>query len=229
MVAFGREMKDIKTQGIVLRRTNYGEADRILNIITPVGKIGVMARGVRKPKSKLAGGVEMFTLADLQIHQGKSELGVLTSARMVRHFGEIVKNYELMQVAGTMLKRVSVASESVDSEEYYEITKNVLEGLNDGMDVRLVETWFVLNLRKVGGEELNVHRDASGEMLAAGEKYDWNNVDEVFVRHDNGEYGESEIKLLRLMSRVDLRSIGRVKIEHGIISRVYDIIKIWEK
>ena len=149
MVAFGREMKDIKTQGIVLRRTNYGEADRILNIITPVGKIGVMARGVRKPKSKLAGGVEMFTLADLQIHQGKSELGVLTSARMVRHFGEIVKNYELMQVAGTMLKRVSVASESVDSEEYYEITKNVLEGLNDGMDVRLAETWFVLNLRKV--------------------------------------------------------------------------------
>ena len=46
--------KDLKTLGIVLRRTNYGEADRILNLITPVGKVAAMAKGVRKEKSKLA-------------------------------------------------------------------------------------------------------------------------------------------------------------------------------
>ena len=56
-----RNMSDeIKTLGFVLRRTNYGEADRILNLITPQGKISAIAKGVRKPKSKLAGGVEMF-------------------------------------------------------------------------------------------------------------------------------------------------------------------------
>ena len=51
---------DIKTLAYVLRRTNYGEADRILNIITPNGKISAIAKGARKEKSKLAGGIEMF-------------------------------------------------------------------------------------------------------------------------------------------------------------------------
>ena len=42
--------KDIRTLGYVLKRTNYGEADRILNLITPQGKISAIAKGVRKEK-----------------------------------------------------------------------------------------------------------------------------------------------------------------------------------
>ena len=45
-----------KTLAIVLRRTDFGEADRIVNLLTPNGKQVAIARGVRKPKSKLAGG-----------------------------------------------------------------------------------------------------------------------------------------------------------------------------
>ncbi len=75
---------EIKTKSYVLRRTNYGEADRILNLITPAGKISAIAKGVRKEKSKLAGGVEMFSLAELTIHKGKGEFGTITSAKMLR-------------------------------------------------------------------------------------------------------------------------------------------------
>ena len=46
--------RDLRTKAIVLRRTDYGEADRILNLITPQGKIAVIAKGVRKEKSKLS-------------------------------------------------------------------------------------------------------------------------------------------------------------------------------
>lgn len=49
-------MRDVKTLAYVMRRTNYGEADRILNLITPEGKMSAIAKGVRKEKSKLAGG-----------------------------------------------------------------------------------------------------------------------------------------------------------------------------
>ena len=72
--------KDLKTKALVLRRTNYSEADRILNLITPEGKVSVIAKGVRKPKSKLAGSVEMFTLFEANLHFGRSEMGVLTGA-----------------------------------------------------------------------------------------------------------------------------------------------------
>ena len=86
----------IRTFGYVLRRTNYGEADRILNIITPLGKISAIAKGVRKEKSKLAGGVEMFSLIDFNIHKGKSDLGTVIGAKMIKYYGEILKNYDRM-------------------------------------------------------------------------------------------------------------------------------------
>lgn len=57
---------DLRTQAIILRRTNYGESDRILGLITPHGKLSVLARGARKEKSRLAGGIELFQSPTLQ-------------------------------------------------------------------------------------------------------------------------------------------------------------------
>ena len=67
-------MKAHRTRAIVLRRTNYGEADRILQLLTPDGKKSVMARGVRREKSRLAGGIELFAVSDVVIGEGKGEL-----------------------------------------------------------------------------------------------------------------------------------------------------------
>ena len=72
---------DLRTRAIVLRRTNYGESDRILNLLTPEGKVAVLAKGVRKEKSRLAGGIELFSISDVVIHQGRSNLGILTGAK----------------------------------------------------------------------------------------------------------------------------------------------------
>jgi len=63
----------IKTSGIFIKRMNFGEADRILTILTErFGKIKAIAKGVRKLKSKLAGSLEPFMLLDLQLHEGKT-------------------------------------------------------------------------------------------------------------------------------------------------------------
>lgn len=220
---------DIKTQGIVLRRTNYGEADRILNIITPEGKLAVMAKGVRKPRSRLAGGVEMFTLADLQIHMGRSELGILTSAKMVRHYGEIIKDYERMQFAGLVLKKINLVSEAVKSREFFDITLAVLESLDDGINIALVETWFLLNLVRASGEEVNLYRDASGEKLMVDSRYDWDGAEEVFKIRENGEYGANEIKLMRLMVKTGIKTIKRVKVTPEILEKVLKIAKMKAK
>lgn len=56
----------IVTSGIVLNRINFGEADRILTVITPdQGKLSLIAKGVRKEKSKLAGGIELFSVSNI--------------------------------------------------------------------------------------------------------------------------------------------------------------------
>ena len=63
-----------KTLAIVLRRTDFGEADRIVNLLTPGGKVSAMARGVRKPKSKLAGGIEFFALNEVVLIEDEINL-----------------------------------------------------------------------------------------------------------------------------------------------------------
>lgn len=218
--------KDLKTVGIVLRRTNYGEADRILNVITPVGKVSVMARGVRKEKSKLAGGVEMLTLSDYVMHFGKSELGVVTSAKMVRHYGNLLKDYERMELIGAMMKQINRAAEGSDNGEFFEILKQCLEGLDGGLTMRLVEAWFVLNLGRAMGEQMNLYRDVSGEKLSADKHYMWDVAEGALRVHENGDFGANEIKLMRLMLTAKLEVISRVKVDVGVMDRVCGLCRL---
>ena len=66
-------MGTYKTRGIIIKRSNYSEADRILTIYTEkLGKIRVNAKGIRKIKSKLAGSLEPFCLTDFVIAEGRN-------------------------------------------------------------------------------------------------------------------------------------------------------------
>ena len=219
--------KDVKTRGLVLRRTNYGEADRVLNTITPEGKMAVMAKGVRKSRSKLAGAVEMFTLSELVVHFGRGEMGTLTGARMVRHYGEIVKDLARLELASEILKRVNKASESVDdTKEYFSITEQSLEALNEGCDMEMVEAWATLNIRRVMGEELNLYRDVAGDKLKADAKYYWNGMEGAFELNEQGDYGADEIKLLRLMQVTELSTMRRVKCNKKTMQEVVALTRI---
>jgi len=68
------------TEAIVLRRTDYGEADRILTLFTPMyGKLRAIAKGIRRPTSRLAGHLEPFTRTQLLLATGR-ELDIVTQA-----------------------------------------------------------------------------------------------------------------------------------------------------
>ena len=203
--------KELKTHAYVLRRTNYGEADRILNLITPVGKISVMAKGVRKPKSKLAGGIEMFSRILVNLHFGKSEMAVLTSAKMEKFYGEILKDLPRMELASEILKKVSRASDAVDSAEFFEIVDICLSSLNAGYDIGLVSAWFYLNLARVMGEEINLYRDVSGAKLEADLKYNWNSNEMAFYVDEEGFADANVIKILRLIISSKLEVVARIK------------------
>lgn len=218
--------KDIKTMGYVLKRTNYAEADRILNLITPQGKILAIAKGVRKEKSKLAGGIEMFTLSNYNIHLGRGEFGVITSAKMQKYHGNIIKNFTKMELAAMMLKKLSRAAENSDNSEYFEIINQCLTSLdmcdNDG----LTESWFLMRLGKAAGEEINLYRDADGEKLNPELRYFWNTGENSFMIHDNGDFGVNEIKMLRLLLTADLSVVKRVKVTPEMLQKIVGFTKM---
>lgn len=74
----------IKTEAIVLRSIRYGEADRILHLYSrDRGRIGAIAKGARKPKSRFGGRMEPFFRLNLILHQGRSDLCTVTNVATV--------------------------------------------------------------------------------------------------------------------------------------------------
>lgn len=219
------QSKDIRTLGIVIKRVNYGEADRILTIITPNGKISAIVKGARKAKSKLAGGVEMLTLADLNLHEGRGEMYTVTGAKMVEHYEKILKDYERTVLIGNILKRVARV-ERLEDERYFLITRACLVELAKGeMNDGLVEAWFLLNFTQVT-EPINLYRDVMGEKLAVEMRYGWDVGEKAFRKEENGKYGAEEIKFLRILLTAELNIVKRVKVNEEIIGRILEFARI---
>lgn len=85
-----------KTEGIVLKRRNFGEADRIVTIYTKhYGKIRALAKGVRKIKSRKGPSLEPFNQTSLFLAQGKN-LDLITETQLINSFSDWRK--DLMRV-----------------------------------------------------------------------------------------------------------------------------------
>ncbi len=193
-------MKSFRTEAIVLRRTNYGEADRIIQLLTPdYGKLSVMARGVRKEKSRLAGGIELFATCEVVVQQGRGELSILTGARLHTFFAQILSDYESMQFGYEVLKLVNSAVETVPEPEWYELAKDSFEGLNNKLLRReLVELYFYLRYATLLGHGLNLMTDVSGEKLTAEAVYSYDANEQGLRKNPQGSLTAEHIKLLRV-------------------------------
>lgn len=74
----------VKTEAIVLRSIRYGEADRILHLYSRTrGRLGAIAKGARKPKSRFGGRLEPFFRLDLILHEGRSDLLTVTGVSTI--------------------------------------------------------------------------------------------------------------------------------------------------
>lgn len=190
----------IVTTGIVLSRTDFQEADRILTVLTPDhGKIRLIAKGVRKSKSKLAGGIELFSLSNITFLKGRGDMGTLVSSRLIRHFGDIVKDIRRTMLGYDLLKRINRTTEDAADIEYYEILGSTLEGLNDlELSCDLVELWFTMQLLKITGHTPNLMTDMSGNKLKVDKSYLFDFDDMAFREQAKGPFQPSHIKMLRL-------------------------------
>lgn len=206
-----KDSNDIKTNAIVIRRVKYEEADRILTLITPQGKIPVIAKSVRKEKSKLAGGIEMFCLSEVTIHACRNKLAILTSAKMKRFYQNLLTDFARMEAASEILKAINKASEFTDNAEFFDLTQQSLAGLDDMVDIEVVMAWFYFNLARMTGEQVNLYYDTNGEKLREDCRYVWDSTERTLRESKNGRISANEIKMMRLMLSAKLGLMSRVK------------------
>jgi DNA repair protein RecO (recombination protein O) len=97
----------VKTQALVLRSIRYGEADRIVHLYTlHRGRVGAIAKGARRARSRFGGRLEPFFRLDLVLHEGRSELLTVTAA-------ETVEGYPRLREHGGALDSAARACDAV--------------------------------------------------------------------------------------------------------------------
>lgn len=202
--------RDLKTQALVLRRTNYGEADRVVHFLTPEGQVAVMAKGVRKARSKLAGGIEMFCLSEITVHQGRAKLGVLTSAKPLRFYQHILTDWQRLELAASTLKALG-KFEGIAAAEFFQIGKTSLEALDQGLPCDLVEAWLALRLAAARGEEVNLYCNVTGSPLQSDLVYEWDPFERGLRPQPQGAISADQIKLMRLLATSSPQLVAKVK------------------
>ena len=204
-------MKTLRTHAIVLRRTNFGEADRILQLLTPEGRRSVMAKGVRREKSKLAGGIELFAITDVVIGQGRGDLGILTSAQLIKFYHHILEDYDRLQFGYRAIKLVGVASDAVDEPEWFDLLAEVMAALDAlTIPLELIETWFLLRYSALLGRELNLDRDIDNVPLSAESNYRYDSSEEGLRPLQSGQVTSDHVKLLRLIATRSLKVLVQI-------------------
>jgi DNA repair protein RecO (recombination protein O) len=72
-----------RTEGIVIRRREQGEADRVLTLYTPLGKIEVIAKGARKLRSRKAGHIELFSRSSFVVSRVRNSWDIVSQAETI--------------------------------------------------------------------------------------------------------------------------------------------------
>src|SRR6056297_2105979 len=125
-------MKQHTTKLILLKRIDFGEADKIITGITPdKGKLSLLAKGVRRSKSKLAGGLELFSVTSVTYIDGKSNLKTVVGSKLDTYFRSIQTDMTSTMVAYSFLNAIHAHTEDEVDSDFYSLLETALSSLNE--------------------------------------------------------------------------------------------------
>jgi DNA repair protein RecO (recombination protein O) len=150
-----RPDRNFRTAALILKRRDFGEADRLLTILTPHhGKLDVIAKGARKLTSQKMGHVELFTRADILIHTGR-ELAVATQAEMTAPYEalrlDLTRGAYAAYCAELLDKFTSEGEAEVETTRLYHLFDATLLRLSDDPDPRPAARYFEMHLLDLVG------------------------------------------------------------------------------
>ena len=139
-------------QGIVLRSYPFGDADRVVVILSPNhGKIRTVAKGIRKTKSRFGGRLEPFTHVDLILYEGRN-LETITQVAVIEPYPHLRSDHDAVVAAGTMVEAAdAVAQENEASRRLFLLLQRGLRALESGHRGQDLMTSFLLKLADVVG------------------------------------------------------------------------------
>lgn len=140
-------MRAFKTEGIIIKRRDVGEADRILTVFTKrFGKIRIIGKGVRRISSRRSAHVELLNLARLSLYKGNG-LPILTEAEMVEDFSSIKDNLIKVGFAYHICELVDgLCAENQENKTVFHLLKETLHRLETEDDLVSIIHEFEIEL-----------------------------------------------------------------------------------
>jgi len=135
------------SEGIILARRNYGEADRIISILSKnYGRITVLAKGIRRPTSRKRGHLEVFSQIKFQAKRGKG-LDILTEAETIENYGELRTNLKKAALAYFFMEAIGrMTHEDEPQPELYSSLLKNLKILKHEEKLRTLKDNFIVEV-----------------------------------------------------------------------------------
>lgn len=207
------------TEGIIVKRSNFGEADRILTVVTPFkGKIKVVAKGVRRITSRRGGNVELLNKVRLHIFQNKG-MPILTEAESIETFPKI-KNDLTFSTYGSHLAELAekLLPEDQSNPAVYNLLATALLLLETNprqifiraYEVKLLTILGYWGVKEIGviGEIRNILDELQKKSWKEIEKMEINKKQalelEQILRYYIEKVLESSLKSMKIMEKIKL-------------------------
>ncbi|MDO8619108.1 MAG: DNA repair protein RecO [Candidatus Daviesbacteria bacterium] len=169
-------MPGFKTEGIVLKRRDFGEADRILTVFSKdKGKITVIAKGVRRITSRRAGNVELLNRVSMYLHQARS-LPILTEATSLDTFQKIKEDLTLSTYAYHIIELIDkFTAENQENRIIYGDLVQVLERLSKKPRQILIRAFEAKILNNLG------FVDFDKKILQDLASFNWDQIEQIKI------------------------------------------------
>jgi DNA repair protein RecO (recombination protein O) len=213
------------TEAIVLSRFDYGEADRILTLITPGGgKLKAIAKGIRRQKSRIGGSLEPFAELRVALAHGRT-FDVVTQVDVIHAWLNLRDDLVSFGTASYLAELANgTLEERHASETVYFLLKRAYEILDAGMAPARVARWFEMHLAEELGVRPEVDRCVEcGRLLESDERYRWvPPLGGVLCErcpgppHERVSLSLEGLKLLKAYQRMDIEALAALRVRPGV-------------
>ncbi|MFC0188146.1 DNA repair protein RecO [Fictibacillus aquaticus] len=209
----------IKAEGIVIKTVPYGESNVIVTLFTrEAGKIGVMARGAKKTKSRLSSVVQLFTYG-MYVFQKGSGLGTLNQGEVLESFRSIREDLIKTSYSAYISELLDKVAEGNKKNPYlFEHFYQSLRFIDEGTDPEIITLLFEMKMLMIGGVKPQV-----SQCVQCGTQ----EGDFVFSVREGGflcsrcmhqdpyhlKLSAGAVKILYLFSNLDISRLGNVSVK----------------
>lgn len=162
-----------RTEGVVLRRSDFGEADRLLTLFTrDFGKVRAIAKGARKPQSRKTGHVELFMRSRFLIATGRN-LDLITQAEIIEVFDGLRQDLIRTTYAAYVVELLDQFTAEADKNvDLYDLLVRALGWLATENNFLLIARYYELRLLSLIGYQPELFRGVvSGEPILEEDQY----------------------------------------------------------